>query len=247
VPRQSSLRWRTMRTTVRRAMRTSEPRLEAVLSMLEPCTLLADVGTDHGYLPVWAVLRNVAERAIAADLRQAPLAIARRNIASAAVGDRVAAVQSDGLSALAERPVRAVVMAGMGGGLIASLCDRGGPVLAGVEQLVLQPNHGAELVRGWARSNGWHLHAERMVQVEQRFFVICAFRPRTGPDPLYAGDPKLISVLLRAGPLLVARRDPATVRFCEIQLARLQRLAAAGKGDHERRIADFQSAIACMH
>src|SRR4051794_24734349 len=98
-------------------------RLETVIELLAPCRMLVDVGTDHALLPISAVQRGVAERAIASDLRRAPLLSARENIAYAGLADRVAMLRSNGLSALARNSVDAVVMAGMSGEQMVRLCE----------------------------------------------------------------------------------------------------------------------------
>ena len=126
-------------------------RLEAVVQLLQPCRTLADVGTDHGLVPVAAVLRGIAAHAIAADLREAPLRSARRNIERARVGERVAIVQGDGLLALQGRAVDAVTIAGVSGQLMVRLVEAASQVLASVAQLVVQPNSDAPVVRAWAR------------------------------------------------------------------------------------------------
>lgn len=221
-------------------------RLEAILSLLHPCRLLADVGTDHGFVPVLAVKRGLAERAIAADLREAPLALARRQIAEAAVGDRVSTLLGDGLVALRGQSVDAVVMAGMSGALMQRLCEAAPDVLRGVEQLVLQPNNDADLVRAWARKNAWHVRDERMVQTRGRFFVVCAFAHGSGTDPAYAQSGWTEEMLLRVGPCLARRKDAVALRYCEAQRTRLQQLVSEGVQTHEAELSGFEAACELM-
>lgn len=203
-------------------------RLDAILGMLAPCRLLADVCSDHGQLPVVAVARGVAASAIAADLRAAPLRGAARTIERARVGERVGVLQGDGIRALAGRPVDAVTMAGVSGQLMVRLCEEGAEVLAGVEQLVVQPNSDAADVRAWARRQGWHLREEQMVAENGRFFVICAFVHGAGPDPAYALGGWTPEDLVRLGPRLIARRDVVARRWCEGQRDRLRALVEGG-------------------
>jgi tRNA (adenine22-N1)-methyltransferase len=196
-------------------------RLEAIFELLLPCRMLVDVGTDHGIVPVSAVQRGIAERALASDLRRAPLHIARQNIARAALSDRVSIVREDGLSALSSRSVDAVVMAGMSGQLMVRLCEAAPHVLEGVSQLVAQPNSDANLVRGWALRSGFHLRDERMVRERSRFFVTCAFDKGDGSDPAYQLPAWSESALCLVGPRLLARKDPAALHFSEWQCERL--------------------------
>ena len=203
-------------------------RLEAVVQLLRPCRTLADVGTDHGLLPVAAVLRGIATHAIAADLREAPLRLARRNIERARVVDRVTIVQGDGLLALQGHAVDAVTMAGVSGQLMVRLMEAAWPVLASVDQLVLQPNNDAPVVRAWARGHGWHLRDERMVEVDGRFFIVCAFAKATGEDPAYAVAGWATAALEAVGPLLLARKDANALHYCSAQRERVRGLVDEG-------------------
>ncbi|MCX5746296.1 MAG: class I SAM-dependent methyltransferase [Proteobacteria bacterium] len=221
-------------------------RLEAVVQLVSPCRTLADVGTDHGLVPIAVVLRGVATHAIAADLREAPLAVARRNLARARVGKRVTIVQGDGLIALRGRAVEAVTMAGISGQLMVRLLEAAPDVLAGLTQLVLQPNSEPAVVRAWARGHGWHLRDERMVEGDGRFFVVCAFVPGVGEDPAYAVAGWTDAALARIGPWLLARRDPIAARWCRAQHDRVRALVVDGAPGLAAELATWQAACALL-
>jgi tRNA (adenine22-N1)-methyltransferase len=219
-------------------------RLETALELLSPCRVLIDVGTDHGLVPIAAVERDIAQRAIAADLRRAPLRLAQQNVTAAAVGERVALLRADGLSGLARRAVDAVIMAGMSGEQMVRLCSTSPHALEGVAQLVLQPNSDAAVVRSWARTHGWHLHDERMVYERGQFFVLCAFRPGTGDDASYDVPAWSPSALCLVGPLLLARKDPTSRRFFEWQCGRLAALVEQHVHTLEPELAIWRAAYA---
>lgn len=206
-----------------------------MLATIDPCALLADVGTDHGRVPIAAVARGIAKRAIAADLRTEPLALARRHVEEAGVADRVTLVLGDGLRALGDAPVDAVVLAGMSGTLMARLCQEAPAVLARARQLIAQPNTGVEDLRAWARANGWWLTRERMIDSRgaaaprardrrSRFFVVCSFAPRAGADPAYEVPGFAAAALVHLGPLLITQRDPVALRWYQAQVRRIERL-----------------------
>jgi tRNA (adenine22-N1)-methyltransferase len=203
-------------------------RLDAILSLLLPCQKLADVGTDHGLLPVLAVRRGLAAHGIAADLRAPPLALARQNIARARLESQVTVLQGDGLRPLTGQAIDAVVMAGMSGALMVRLLQAVPEVTDTLSQLVLQPNQDIDCVRAWALERGLHLRAERMVEERGLFFSICAYRRGHGRDPLYTHDVWSVQELCLLGPLLLAQTQPATVRAWEQQRARLGKLVDQG-------------------
>ncbi len=194
-----------------------------MLSALRPCNLLADIGTDHGYVPIAAVQRALANRAIAADLRAAPLAVARRHVVRAGVEDRVRLVQSDGLRELVHEPIDELVLAGMSGTLVARIC--GAAPLPSVQRIVAQPNSGLRALRAWAHASGWHLHDEQIVEEGGRFFTVCGFgRSDQGAYDLPGWS---IDDLHRVGPLLLRSCDPVAQRYYRMQDARMRSLPAA--------------------
>ncbi|CAN5833048.1 tRNA (adenine(22)-N(1))-methyltransferase TrmK [soil metagenome] len=220
-------------------------RLEAIVQSLRPCRLLADIGTDHAQLPIAAVSRGVAANAIASDLREAPLRLAQRNIERAELESRVTTARGNGLSELAGCGVDAIVLSGMSGELIVRLCGATPAVLESVEQLVLQPNSFAHVVRAWAREAGWHLRDERMVETDRLFFVTCAFAKGAGPDPAYLLEGWTEAALDFIGPLLLARRDPVLLRRCIAQRDRLRGLTQGGALTLVPELAVWQAA--CDH
>lgn len=226
-------------------MRELSARLEAIVQSVRPCRLLADIGTDHGLVPIAVVQRGVAASAIASDLREAPLRVARRNVERARLEGHVTLVQGDGLAELGDRGVDALVLAGMSGDRIVQLCSATPEVLRSAAQLVLQPNSGAHVVRAWARSAGWHLSDERMVASGGQFFLVCAFVRGEGADPAYAMRGWTEPALDRLGPVLLARKDAVARRWCVTQRDRLRDLIRDGAPNLDRELAGWQAA--CDH
>jgi len=219
-------------------------RLDAILSLLSPCHELADVCTDHGLVPVVAVQRGIAQHAIAADLRAAPLEVARQNISRADVSDRVTLLQGDGLAPLTTHSVDALVIAGVSGELIVRLLAEAPHVTSRLTQLVLQANQDVDVVRAWALTQGLHLHAERMVEERGYFFPICAYRPGEGADAAYAQPGWSERELCMVGPLLLTQRDPTALRAYEQQRTRLGKLVAQGVATHASELAVWSRACA---
>ena len=125
-------------------------RLDKVCAQLGRGKCLLDVGTDHGLLPIFAIRRGAAERAIASDLRKGPLAKCRENVARAGLTDRIEMRRGDGLEVLTPGEADMIAICGMGGLLIEEILTRGiaqGRIAKGTK-LVLAPNtHEAEVRR----------------------------------------------------------------------------------------------------
>ena len=146
------------------------PRLRAVADRVPQGARLADVGTDHGYLPVWLILRGRLSGAIAADLRSGPLERARQTARQYGVEDRISFRQCDGLAAISGDEVDAVALAGMGGDTIAS-------ILAAApwtqeKTLLLQPMTGFPSLRYFLQNHGYRIGDERIAREGERLYTI---------------------------------------------------------------------------
>lgn len=126
-------------------------RLRRLAAQIPRRSAVADIGTDHGRLPLRAVLDRDARRVIAVDLRADPLAAARRTLATAPpeVAARIELRQGDGLAPLAVDEVDAIVIAGMGAASIVAILEAHPDRVTPRVRLVLQPANDWALLRGW--------------------------------------------------------------------------------------------------
>lgn len=196
--------------------------------------MLVDVGTDHGLLPLAAVSRGLAGRAIAIDQAAAPLEAAAENRRRAGLEAKLDLRLGSGLGPLGEESADALTLAGVGGRLAARILREGAPKLTSFQQLILQPNQEPAHVRRWAREAGWHLEAETMVEEAGRYFPVLAFRPGTGEDSAYAVPGFTVSELELLGPRLLATAHPVAARFAQSQHDRLARLHSPAAALWER-------------
>ncbi|HEY8346746.1 MAG TPA: class I SAM-dependent methyltransferase [Symbiobacteriaceae bacterium] len=201
-------------------MVTLSPRLAAVADLVLPGLPVADIGTDHGYLPVYLVQAERIPRAVASDISPGPLEAARRTVAAEGLGDRIDLRLGPGLSVLQPGEAATVVIAGMGDDLVASILDEAAATgrLAGVRRLVLQPMGTGETVRQWLASHGWRLVAERLVAEGRHIYVILAAEP---------GEMHLTEGELLVGPCLRRDGDPLLVPYV-MRLLDQSRRALAG-------------------
>lgn len=124
-------------------------RLEKILAAAGKCRCLADIGTDHGLLPIAALLRGMAKRAVASDLRKAPMEICARNFETYGVSDRARLAVGNGFDVLLPGEADAVSICGMGGINVCEIILKGisdGKV-PGKTRFVLSPNSHEEYVR----------------------------------------------------------------------------------------------------
>lgn len=147
------------------------PRLRAIAEQVPQGARLADIGTDHGYLPVWLLLAGQIDRAIAADLREGPLKRARETAARFGMGERVDFRLCDGLSGIRPEEVDAAAIAGMGGETIASILEAAPWTKEGT-LLLLQPMTGFAELRRWLQENGYRILKECLACEGKRLYSI---------------------------------------------------------------------------
>lgn len=165
------------------------PRLRALADLVPQGARLADVGTDHAYLPVWLILQGRISQAIAADLRQGPLQRARETARQYQVEGNISFRLCDGLSAVREEEVDVISIAGMGGDTIAAILQAA-PWARG-KQVLLQPMTGFPSLRLWLQRNGWRIQREVISQEGTRLYGVWIATggdmPSFTPAELWAG------------------------------------------------------------
>lgn len=153
-------------------------RLSALASCVADGARLIDVGTDHAYVPVSLLLDGRAEHAWASDINSGPLRSARENALLYGVADRLTLYLSDGLRDC-ECDVNRydhVVIAGMGGEMIASIISAQKYLTLARPKLILQPMTMQSYLRRFLCENGYRIHEERIVFDEGKYYtVIVAF------------------------------------------------------------------------
>ena len=139
-----------------------QPRLQLLADMVPEGCRLADVGTDHGYLPVYLLQRGRIRGAVAADIGAEPLAHARRTAEAYGVTG-IDFRLCDGLRDIAPDEVDTVVIAGMGGETIIAILEGAPWTKDGAHTLLLQPMTKAADLRYWLSVNGYSFTEERLV------------------------------------------------------------------------------------
>ena len=150
-------------------MQLSE-RLSSVASMVTAGNCLADVGTDHGYVPIYLYERQMIPRAIAMDVNKGPLERARLHIAEYGYHNAIETRLSDGLQALKAGEAESVVIAGMGGPLIIRILSAYPEVTASFKELILQPQSEISEVRVWLGEQGYEIIEEHMVFEDGKYY-----------------------------------------------------------------------------
>ena len=214
-------------------------RLQAVADLVTEGSRVCDVGTDHGYIPIYLVGIHKIPSALAMDVNEGPLLRAKEHITAQNMTDAVSTRRSDGLKALQTDEADSVVIAGMGGGLMIRILEEGAEKLASIRELILQPQSDIALVREYIRTHGFTIVAQDMVYEDGKYYMMfrCAHADIC-KDSLSDEQENMAEKLAlydRYGRQLIEAEHPVLVDFLkkeETQLLRIQgSLAKAEKTD----------------
>ncbi|EYB68957.1 hypothetical protein DEIPH_ctg012orf0014 [Deinococcus phoenicis] len=186
----------------------------------------ADIGSDHAKLPIRLIQSGRAGRCVVVELNPGPLELARRNVTRARLEGHIEVRAGDGFAPLAPGEVDSASVSGMGAGTVAGILRRAGERLP--PALVVQPNDSPWPVRVWAREQGYHLAAERLIPGYWPYPVLRLER-RDGPDPVYADAGLPLNAALRYGPHLLREGSGVLRGQVQADLTRLTPLAAPGR------------------
>ena len=180
----------------------------------------ADIGTDHGYLPAFLVSEGICESAVAADINKMPLESAKKTVISLGLSDKISLVLSDGLKDVDLSDVTDIIIAGMGGELIARIIDDCKALKSGSYHLILQPMTRPSELREYLYSNGFEVREERCTH-EGRFDYSVMSVYYIGGKPEYENDSRY---------KIFGRIDLADKNSRAYAEDRLKKLTAAANG-----------------
>ncbi|NBF07871.1 tRNA (adenine-N(1))-methyltransferase [Pseudomonas sp. Fl4BN1] len=210
-------------------------RLERVAAHVPAGARLADIGSDHGYLPVALMRRGAIATAVAGEVALTPFHAAERTVRENSLEQRITVRLANGLAAIeAADRITAISICGMGGETIRDILDSGKAHLSGQERLILQPNGGEQPLRQWLMENDYRILCEELLR-ENRFDYEIIVAERAGPVTYSAEE-------LYFGPLQMQARSPAFLakwqRLLRVKHKTLAHFAKARQAVPEDKVED---------
>lgn len=187
--------------------------MKAVAAMVTSGGVLADVGTDHGYIPIALIQRQRIKSAIAMDINKGPLARAQDNIASARLGDYIQTRLSDGVAALGEGEADSILIAGMGGELVIHILSEGEKVCKAASELILQPQSDIRKVREYLRLHHYKIVDEDMICEDGKYYPMMRVINVELDNAWMKMDEQTRVACDIYGPLLLRNGNPVLRRF----------------------------------
>lgn len=203
-------------------------RLTAVAKYVPDGARLADIGSDHAYLPASLLVSGKISYAVAGEVVKGPYENEKKEIKTLGLGDRLKARLADGLAAInVEDHIDTVTIAGMGGSLIEEILSKNKERLAGVKRLVLQPNVGEIRVRQWLMDHGYQIMAEDILEEDGHTYeIICA---DLSTCPFRYDDRELLF-----GPFLLEQNSPVFQNKWQAELGRTKNAVSHMEQARER-------------
>ena len=215
-------------------------RLRTAAGLIGEGERLADVGTDHGYVPIYLVERKRIPSAIAMDIRTGPLERAREHIRMYGMEDYIQTRLSDGVAALKPGETDTILIAGMGGGLVIHILESGRVICEQAHGLVLQPQSDIDKVRKYLYENDYVITAEKMVCEEEKYYPMMHVQ--------HGHMEELADIEWKYGAFLLKEKNPVLGSFLKKEETTLtgvlQNLRQQPKERVKERILEIESLLA---
>lgn len=178
-------------------------RLETIASLIQKDMIVADIGTDHAFLPIYLLKNKVSALVYATDNKNGPLLQAKKNIMQAQLTDHILTLLTDGLDDL-PNDIEVIVIAGMGVDSIINILDKHMETLKKYQQIIVQPNNNVYHMRQWIVQHGYKITAEKLIK-EYKYYQVISFDPQS-----FATYNKQQTYF---GPCLLQTKDPLFLKY----------------------------------
>ncbi len=180
-------------------------RLECIVSMVDKCKTVADIGADHGYAAEMLLKTVICENIIATDLNVGPLNRAKEHLSNVNLKDKCDFRLGSGLTVLKEGEADAIIIAGMGGDLISDIIETSKDIAKNAKQLILQPMTAIENLRRYLFENGFEIIDEKIVKELHHFYFIIKAKKGT---PIIEDD-----IYFEISKILIQKKEPVMIDY----------------------------------
>ncbi|PHV71065.1 hypothetical protein CS063_06950 [Sporanaerobium hydrogeniformans] len=196
-------------------------RLQAIADCVPAGSRVVDVGTDHGYIPIYLIQNHIVKSCIATDINKGPVANAKRQIARFGLKD-IDVRLGRGLEPIREGETDVLMISGMGGYLICDILKAALPLVKKSSQLILQPQQDVPVVRRFLHTIGFCISNECFVEDEGKYYTILVAQP--GKE-CYTKEYEYTY-----GKCLIEKRDPIFKEWLLLKQKRLEAIEAQLEG-----------------
>lgn len=217
-------------------------RLKKIAEHIDKCESIADIGTDHGYIPIYLVKEGICKKAIASDINKGPIEKAKVNVVFEGVSDKVKCLLGPGLNPLKVGEVDGVILAGMGGNLTRDILLNDMDKVKKYDFLILQPAQNPEVLREFLYKNNYEILDEDLIKDEGRFYELFKVKYNEASEKLVFED----ELDYEVSPLLRKKNHPLLKEFLEEKIKMCEKISNFIKDDTEaakKRKADLEEKV----
>lgn len=182
-------------------------RLSHLAALVSENVILADVGTDHGYIPIYLIQTGRISKAYAMDIGKGPLLRAKEHVQACGLGEYITLRLSDGVAALAPEEADSILIAGMGGGVTLHILTEGEAVVSAARELILQPQSEIARVREYLYQKGYIIDREDMVCEDGKYYPMMHVLPNEKADAQISRSKEEWEVIYRYGEWLLNNKN----------------------------------------
>ena len=204
-------------------------RLKRIAEHVDKCESVADIGTDHGYIPIYLVKEGICKKAIASDINKGPIEKAKVNVAFEGVSNKVKCLLGPGLNPLKVGEVNGVILAGMGGNLTRDILLADMDKVKKYDFIILQPAQNPEVLREFLYKNDYEIIDEDLIKDEGRFYELFKVKYNENSEKLVFED----ELEYEVSPLLREKGHPLFKEFIEEKINRCETILSFIKEDTE--------------
>lgn len=186
-------------------------RLQVIADYIDKGDSVADIGTDHGYIPIYLFQNNISDRIIMTDVNCGPIKTANKNATKYLGMHSIEMRVGDGLAVIGEKEVDVVVIAGMGGLLIRDILQADIKKALSFKKLILQPRNAQDKLRKWLACNGFYIEDETLAR-EGKF--ICEIMKVVRGCENVSDE-----IFYEIGQRLVEKNDPLLMEFIDRKIS----------------------------
>ncbi|EMU53423.1 tRNA (adenine(22)-N(1))-methyltransferase [Clostridium butyricum] len=176
-------------------------RLNWILNIMDKCDVIMDVGTDHGYIAIELIKRNLADKVIASDINKDPLNKAKLNVSLEGLSNKIELRLGGGLTPVKENEVNGILIAGMGGNLIRDILENDIKKVKNMDYLVLQPAQNPEVLREYLYISDYEIIDEDVCFDEGKYYEVFKVKYKEN------NSTKLENIFYEVSPILLNKKS----------------------------------------
>lgn len=199
-------------------------RLKAIGNMVDKCTVVCDIGTDHAYLPIYLIKKGTCEKAIASDINKGPVDKALHNVSREGLSESISCRLGGGLTTIKPFEAEGGIIAGMGGNLIRDIIEERKDVFKSLDFCILQPVQNPEVLRGYIYEAGYDILDEELCFDEEKYYEIIKVRYNNNPV-------KKEEIYYEVSEVLIKKKHPLMKQYISFKLDKYKNILQYIKDD----------------